>query len=262
MPDESLPFGRHYQRTARRGRGFPSARVLTLVALAACQAQAHQSVSVEEAIARGRSHEARGEPDEALSVYEDLVDSHPDDWRGYMLRGSLSFRLGENAKALSDFDAIVGLAPEQEPYLWQRGISQYYEGRYAACAEQFELHRTVNGADVENSVWHFLCRAKLEGPDGARAKLLPVGPDPRVPMSEVYELFAGRLGVDDVLEAARSETRNGAMSLFYAELYVGLFLEATGDVEAARPYFTAAARSPVGGYMRDVARLHLAKIER
>jgi len=72
------------------------------------------------------------------------------------------------------------------PQLWQRGIALYYAGRYDDCRKQFEAHRTVNPDVVENAAWHFLCVARADSVAAARAALLPVGPDRRVPMHEVY----------------------------------------------------------------------------
>jgi hypothetical protein len=38
----------------------------------------------------------------------------------------------------------------------------------------FYAGRTVNPNDVENAAWHFLCVARAESPEKARAALLPV----------------------------------------------------------------------------------------
>ncbi len=176
----------------------------------------------------------------------------------FLARGQEAFRLGENAAALADFDRVVELTPEIEPQLWQRGIAQYYAGAFEACLRQFELHRTVNPDDVENAVWHFLCMARKDGVEAARAALLPVGPDARVPMRQIYQLFEGRMDVETVLDAAKTEGPESRRTLwiFYADLYVGLYLEAVGDLEAARKHLDAAAKAGVGGYMGDVARVH------
>ena len=136
--------------------------------------------------------------------------------------------------------------------------AQYYAGAFEACVQQFELHRTVNPDDVENAVWHFLCMARKDGVEAARAALLPVGPDARVPMHQIYELFKGRMDTEAVLLAAKTEgpASRRKLWIFYADLYVGLYLEAVGDVEAARKHLDAAAKAGVGGYMGDVARVH------
>jgi lipoprotein NlpI len=120
----------------------------------------------------------------------------------------------------------------------------------------FASHRAVNPDDVENAAWHFLCVARAESPDAARRQILPVGPDPRVPMREVYEMFRGQMSQAQVMRAASRDV--GA--LFYARLYIGLYLEATGSIDAGRAQIEIAAESQfarVGGYMHDVARVHL-----
>ena len=38
----------------------------------------------------------------------------------------------------------------------------------------------------------FCVVARAESPEAARKQLLPVGPDARVPMREVYQLFQGQ----------------------------------------------------------------------
>ena len=82
-------------------------------------------------------------------------------------------------------------------------------------------------SDVENGVWHFLCRARANGIEDARAHMLPISGDPRVPMAEIWSLFKGQASVDDVFKAANRGT-GGTLhnQLFYAHLYVGLYYEA------------------------------------
>lgn len=215
-----------------------------------------QEQNAEDHMRRARALELSGNLDDALASYDAVVEQYPEDWRGAMLRGQLRFRLGENEGALSDFDRVVELAPDQEPYLWQRGISQYYAGDDTACLRQFERHRTVNPNDVENAVWHFLCLARKDGIDEARAGMLPVGPDPRAPMGTIYRMFAGEASVEDVRESA---SRAGSPSAdFYADLYIGLYLEASGQTNDALTHVRAAAEAADRfGYMGDVARFHL-----
>ncbi len=76
---------------------------------------------------------------------------------------------------MAGFDRVVALQPEVAPQLWQRGIALYYAGRFDAGRLQFESHRTVNPADVENAAWHFLCVAKAESAAAAKDRMLPVG---------------------------------------------------------------------------------------
>ncbi len=175
-------------------------------------------------------------------------------------RAVAEFEGGRIAESAASFDEVVKLAPAIAPQLWQRGIALYYAGRYGDCRRQFESHRTVNPDDVENAAWHFLCVARAESPERARAALLPVGPDSRVPMRQVYEMFRGKLEPAQVLAAAGS--RPGGQ--FYAQLYLGLYYEAIGDARRAREHIGIAAQprfAAEGGYMHTVARIHLARLK-
>ncbi len=140
------------------------------------------------------------------------------------------------------FDQLVSGVPGAEPDLWLRGLALYYAERFEDGRKQFELHRIVNPNDVENPAWHFLCVAKVEGVEAARKKLLPVGKDPRVPMQEILDFYAGRGEPGAVLAAAEQgagDTRRN--QLCYAHLYLGLYYEAAGDAEKARTHMTQAA---------------------
>jgi lipoprotein NlpI len=180
------------------------------------------------------------------------------DLRAIMNRASDDFRAGRIEESLRGFDRVAAISPADAPYLWQRGIAQYYAGKFRECRDMFVSHRTVNPDDVENAVWHFLCAARAESPDAARKQMLPVGPDSRVPMREVYQMFQGRATQAQVMRAAGTDPT----AQFFARLYVGLFLEATGDAAAGRVQIEIAAEqrfARYGGYMHDVARVHLMK---
>ena len=171
------------------------------------------------------------------------------------------FTAGRVAESVAEFDNLVRVAPDYAPFLWQRGIALYYASRYADCRAQFESHRTVNPSDVENAAWHFMCVARAESPDKAKAALLPVGPDDRVPMREIYQMFRGTMTPDQVLSAAGTSEQ----ARFYAHLYEGLYAEAMGNKARALEHIKAAAANQyaaAGGYMHVVARVHLALLER
>jgi len=176
-------------------------------------------------------------------------------------RAVAHFTAGRVAESAAEFDNLVRVAPVYGPSLWERGIALYYAGRYNDCKAQFESHRTVNPSDVENAAWHFLCVARAESPERARGMLLPVGPDARVPMREIYQMFRGALEPEEVLAAGAASVRGR----FYAHLYVGLYAEAAGNSAGALEHIRAAAAeeyAQAGGYMQIVARVHLAMLER
>ena len=181
-----------------------------------------------------------------------------EDARDLVSSGMQKFRANDAAGSLADFDRAAQLEPKFAPQLWQRGISDYYAGKFREGRQQFELHQTVNPHDVENAAWHFLCVARVEGLPAAKKSLLKIDTtrDSRVPMAEIYAFYSGRGSKDSVLQAAAKEaTPESAM---YADLYLGLYYEAAGDKEQARAFLRkAAAAAAPPSYMQDVAKVHL-----
>jgi lipoprotein NlpI len=178
-------------------------------------------------------------------------------------RGEEHFRQARIDEALADFDRELELRPEDAAGHWQRGIAYYYADEYMKGVKQFELHQKVNPQDVENSAWHFLClvRAPEGSVEAAEDKLLSVTKDPRVPMAQILEMFAGKKPPEEVLKVGEA---GGDVAAFYADLYAGLYYEALGrDAESLR-LVKRAAENPaaVDNYMGDVARVHVTLRER
>jgi len=166
---------------------------------------------------------------------------------------------GRPAESSLAFDRVVAARPGLEPELWQRGIALYYAGRFADGRRQFETHRGANPADVENVAWHFACVAREQGAEAARAALLPVGDDARVPMREILELFAGRGTPEAVLAAADAGPEPALRNQrCYAHLYLGLYAEACGrDDDAKRHMRLAAGPYSMDHFMGRIAQLHV-----
>lgn len=175
----------------------------------------------------------------------------------YQRRGEDHFRNARIKESIADFNSVIALFPEEEAGHWQRGIALYYGEEYQQGVNQFELHRTVNPEDVENSVWHLLCLVRTPGAtlESAREQYLPVTRDRRIPMLQIQNLFIGKGTADEVVEAASSASENAR---FYTDLYLGLFYEMTGEKEKSLQFIARAASNPTAGsYMGDVARTHL-----
>jgi len=209
---------------------------------------------------RGRFHAEGREPAKAIADYDLCIALNPGLPDAWQLRGIEHFKLGHIPESITNFDKFIELVPQQAAQHWQRGISLYYAGRFEEGRKQFELHRTVNPNDVENAIWHFLCVARVGGLEKARAALIPIQGDTRVPMMVVHSLFAGKLKPDEVLKSASAGDPPKPQlnrQLFYAHLYVGLYFDAIGDQEKARGHITQAAGPyQTGDYMGDVARVH------
>jgi lipoprotein NlpI len=210
---------------------------------------------------RGRVHEAARRHKEATADYTQAIELDGKSADAYNRRGGEYFKLGQIAESIADFDKFLELRPEQMPGHWQRGISYYYAGRFEDGWKQFKGYEKVDTNDVENAVWHYICLARVVGADKARASMLKIGFDKRVPLMQLYELFKGQAKPEDVLAAANNGNPPAAelrTRLFYAHLYLGLYYESLGDKKKTLEHMTKAAEDYSNDqYMGDVARVHL-----
>ena len=173
-------------------------------------------------------------------------------------RGVDALRAGRIDSAVDLLDQAAESKPHVMPHLWQRGIAQYFAGKYTAGRKQFEAHRQVNPHDVENAAWHFLCVAATDGVAEARRVMLAAPGDSRVPMLQIYKLYAGtgdHDAVTAVVEGLPAGSQARRTARFYADLYMGLLAHAEGDAQRAERYLAAAAEFTERGIMVDVARL-------
>jgi len=209
---------------------------------------------------RGKLREAMQQHAEAVADFDKCLERDPKLADAYQRRGCEQFKRGLVAESVADFDKYLELKPDAKAGHWQRGISLYYAGKFEEGRKQFEGYEKVDTNDVENAVWHFLCAARIDGVDKARANMLKIGKDKRVPMSQVYSLYHGDVKPADVLAAAENADLKPAerdQALFYAHLYIGLYYEVAGDKKQALEHLELAAdKYRIGHYMGDVARVH------
>jgi tetratricopeptide (TPR) repeat protein len=189
-----------------------------------------------------------------LQRWNDIIRNSPKNPNAYIRRGMVNFQLAKIDESIQDFDKAEQLDSRLKPYLWQRGLSYYYAERFAEGAQQFEIDLTVNAQDVEETVWRYLCIARLSGVKEARNSLLTVKNDPRRIMRSVYDFYAGNCTTDDVLNVGKSE---GVKGNFYSHLYLGLYYEAENNLELAQEYIVKAADDyKIEDYMWYLAQVH------
>lgn len=211
-------------------------------------------------IADAEKAQREGKLTTALEFANKAAHLAPDMADIYQLRGCIQFNLARFDHSIKDFDKYIELKPDRKSSHWQRGISYYYAGRYEDGQKQFEGYQTYDSNDVENAVWRFMCMAKSSGLAKAGKDMLKVGDDKRVPMRQVYDLFAGKMKPDDVLAAAKANNPTPEklhQQLFYAHLYVGIYYDLSGDRKTAFTHLNKATEDyRIAHYMWDVARVH------
>ena len=205
--------------------------------------------------------------EDAAAAFREVVKLKPDfkDGAAHDRLGDALLKSGKFADAVAEFDKFLELKPKAAAQHWRRGIALYYAGKFDEGRKQFDLHRTFNPEDVENSAWHYLCNARATSPKQARAELIPVTKDARVPMKQVLELFAGKLKPQNVIDAAeKANLKDDALrnARFYSHLYVALYYESEGDAATAKEHLTTAVEKYKNSdYMWDVAAAHLKAIK-
>ena len=220
---------------------------------------------VDELVQQATEAAQRGEHDRSIRLLTRAIDQKSAPPQTWYLRGRENFRAGRIEESVADFDKYVALEPKAESRLWERCISYYYAGQFAKGAKQFEDYQKFHDQDVENSAWRYLCVAREGGVEKARATILPIASDIRVPMMQIYGLYKGKLKPDDVLAFARKDSPNRELEnlqLFYAHLYIGLWYEVGGQADRAKENIFAAEKHKIAHYMWDVAHVHAERLRK
>ena len=203
--------------------------------------------------------------DDAIKAYTACLAVDPTLAFAYHQRGTCHFMKGRFEESVADFDRYLKLVPKKADGHWQRGIALYYLGKYEEGKKQFEGYEAVDTNDVENAVWHLMCAAKKDNLEKGRKGLMKIGKDRRVPMMEVYDLFAGTKKPEDIMKAALAGDLTGEQrkpNLFYAHLYLGLYYDMVGEKKKAIEHLKEASGKYKIGYMGEVARVHLEYLEK
>jgi len=217
---------------------------------------------------RSQVHAAKHDYPAAIADLDEVLELAPKWVAAYNARGKMRFQAGDFAGSVADFDKYLELRPEAADAHWQRGISLYYAGEYAKGRDQFIAYQKVNDADVENSVWQYLCNAKVVGKELARKEFPVTGADPRVPLMKIYDLYVGKGTVEDVVQTAQAPGAKREEAIrrdFYMNLYLGLYYVSEDQPDKALEHLKLAA-NPIHEltdyqYMWHVARIHAKLLE-
>ena len=197
-----------------------------------------------------------------LTRFDQRLNIYPFEPRLYIKRGMLHFKLGRLTDSLKDFNKAEELNPQLTPYLWQRGLTYYYLGKYAKAARQFELHLSIQSQDIHNTLWFFLAMAQLEDIYMARDCLLPVGDNIDSYMQNIYLAFAGRYNLNNLIhlnddfDRIKNMPMGDRYHLFYTNFYAGLYCDVIGDKNKSAFLIDKAINYPIEDYMWYVACTH------
>jgi len=166
---------------------------------------------------------------------------------------------GKAEQSLPIFARANELLVQNAPHNWQRGIALGTCAKWAEGAAQFKQHHDVNPDDVENSAWYYLCVAKSEGLEAAKKSVIPSRGDARQPMMAILQMLKGEKQPEEVLVVAAQapEGPRRKQSMFYGELYVGLYFDSIGNAPEAEKHLRASLNYDQNHYMSDTSRVYL-----
>jgi lipoprotein NlpI len=200
--------------------------------------------------------------------YTVRINKDPFNVSFYSARGDARMFLGSYSGARDDYEKMILLEPKLEISHWRLGIVYFYLGDFKKAANQFKIYHEYDSVDRENGIWRFMSQFKEDGLDSARDQLLKYNQNDRPPYPWLYEMFAGKCKPEDIfrrIDEMEFAKDYKARVLFHAHLYVGIYLELTGDnaSEALDHLALAVANEygrSTGTYMWQVARLHHSRL--
>ncbi|MFO0878311.1 MAG: tetratricopeptide repeat protein [Gemmataceae bacterium] len=235
--------------------------VMLMLGLLVLSAEPGKPTTAAEWYAQGNEQMGQRKFDDAVRSFTRCLELDANHLQARDGRGSAYFMVGKFKESVADFDRTIAARPELANGHWRRGISLYYAGKYDEGKKQFEGYEKVDTNDVENAVWHFLCAARKDGLEKARAGMLNIGKDRRPVLMEIYDLYRGKAKAEDVIRAANADSLTETQrqtGLFYAHLYLGILADLQGDPRKAQKHLQEAAdKYRIRHYMGEVPRVHL-----
>ncbi len=197
--------------------------------------------------------------EEGAKLAQAAADMQTNAWGVQQSAAQLLFLCGKVNESLICFDKANQLNESLAPHNWQRGVALGCAGRFADGAKQFGQHHDVNPDDVENSAWYFLCVAKSKSLAEAQSSVIGSRGDRREPMMSVLKMLQGTLKPDEVLVAAKANTKEGPerkLALFYGFLYVALYYDSIGEGEKASAALDSCIAHADKDYMGRTAQIY------
>ena len=201
-----------------------------------------------------------------VKTLTESIKLQPQEISLFSQRGDANFFLGNIAAAVDDYSRMTELDAEVDSSHWRRGIALFYAGKFDEAAGQFKRYHFFDNVDRENGIWRFLSQTKAVGLKKAQEGLLVYEKDDREPFPDVYQLFAGTISPEELLQKIEKASITDAeqeQRLFYAHLYIGLHASVTGQKEQALKSLELSVQNswgPRGGYgpsyMWHVGRIH------
>jgi lipoprotein NlpI len=249
------------QRSVSLGRRIEARVALGRYADAVQDATTAVELDPRNAIAyywRGMARLHSGSADTALRDFSQAILIRPDFADAYVQRGLAAQAAGSTGRPLDDFQKALLINPRLPAAYRARGNHYFYQGNYAAAAEDFRRHEDLAPGDPYNLLRLYLAVAR-QGKDG-RAAIAPAAAKLKLRdwPAPIVALYLGNGSVQQAeaaIPAGTDEVSRGRACEGY--FYAGYWQLLAGDRARAAELFKRALETG----MKHFNEYELAKAE-
>lgn len=197
---------------------------------------------------------------QAIADYSKAIELYPEDSTAYYNRGSDRMLVGQYEEAIYDFDQAAQIdADYTELSAWNKGIIQYYLGRYPEAVTSIKKYLAVKPRYTFGGLWLYL--AETGAGRAAKPNLVARfgGEDLSEWPGPIVSLYMGVATADEVRAAAKQgdpDYRDDQAC--QAAFYIGALALISGKTEDGRRDLTQAATTcPKSFFERGAAQVML-----
>lgn len=187
---------------------------------------------------KARAHYLNGEPEEALSIYQAIID-YNEDARAYYLRGLLNMDLGKTQEAVLDFEKVTSI--KKEDYEMYLGIydSLMNHGKPKDAATYLQKAKKIKGDSAKDYLYQGRI-AYLEKDYNLAIEKLLKAKEKELPIASYYlGLAYNATGNKELAESFIKQYLDSGIATSYDLYQLGSNESMSGNYVQAAVYFEA-----------------------
>ncbi len=169
---------------------------------------------------RANAYGTQGLHDKAIADFTDAIKIAPADPTPLVGRSIVHRQTGDYDRAIADDDAALKLVPDYTFAFTNRGMANFYAGRFAAAAGDFAKSQAADPTEPDFVLWLHLSRARAGQDDAQELARMAAKVDPKSWAGPAVALFLGQMKPEEVRAAAADKNpvlqrQQGCEAAFY-----------------------------------------------